>query len=517
MAVSMRPEILNSLFAPVSQLEGIGPKLEKTLTRLLTGNEHGQPAKIADLLFHLPCQIIDRRRQPGIARSPEGAIVTLKVRVDRHKPAPRGNKRIPYRVYVHDETGEMSIVFFHAHGEWINKSLPVGETRYVSGKMEWFNGQPNMVHPDHIVSEEEFPNLPLVEPIYPSTGGLSQKVLQRSIRAAVSILPELPEWIEPELVKRQAWSDFNSSLKRVHEPRDMIDLDPLSPARKRLAHDELLSGQLALALMRERMRKTHGHSRIFSGELKARIIDAFGYPLTPSQETAIDEILADMKQPERMLRLLQGDVGSGKTIVALAAMVSAVEAGGQAAIMAPTEILARQHKVTIEPLCDAAGLTCEILTGREKGRQRDDVLERLVAGQIDILIGTHALFQSHVEFKDLALAVIDEQHRFGVHQRLALGEKGSATDILVMTATPIPRTLILTYFGDMDVSKLTGKPAGRKPVKTTAISLERIDELLERVSAAIANGEKLYWICPLVEESEELPIMSAEDRFRKLE
>lgn len=513
----MRPDVLNKQFAPVSQLEGIGPKLEKTLTRLLTGNEHGQPAKIADLLFHLPYQIIDRRQQPGIARSLEGSIVTLKVRVDRHKPAPRGNKRIPYRVYVHDETGEMAIVFFHAHGEWINKSLPVGETRYVSGKMEWFNGQPNMVHPDHIVSVEEFANLPLVEPVYPSTGGLSQKILQRSIRAAVAALPELPEWTEPELLKRQAWPDFGDSIRRVHEPRDALDLDPLSPARKRLAHDELLSGQLALALMRERMRKTHGRPRTFSGELKKKILDAFGHPPTPSQDIAINEILDDMKQPERMLRLLQGDVGSGKTIVALAAMVSAVEGGGQAAIMAPTEILARQHQATIEPLCEAAGITCALLTGREKGKQRDDILQRLANGQIDILIGTHALFQSHVEFQDLALAVIDEQHRFGVHQRLALGEKGAATDVLVMTATPIPRTLVLTYFGDMDVSKLTDKPAGRKPVKTIAMPLERLDELLARTSSALERGEKLYWICPLVEESDELPIMAAEDRFKILE
>ncbi len=513
----MRPEILNSLFAPVSQLEGIGPKLEKTLTRLLTGNEHGQPARIADLLFHLPFQIIDRRRQPGIARSPEGAIVTLKVHVDRHRPAPRGNKRIPYRVFVHDETGEMAIVFFHAHGEWINKSLPVGETRYVSGKMEWFNGQPNMVHPDHIVSVEEFANLPLVEPVYPSTGGLSQKLLQRSVKSAVSSLPELPEWTEPELLKRQAWPEFSKSLQRVHEPRDMLDLDPLSPARKRLAHDELLAGQLALALMRERMRKTQGKSRSFTGSLKAKILNGFGHPLTPSQAQAIEEVLKDMEQPERMLRLLQGDVGSGKTIVALCAMVSAVEAGGQAAIMAPTEILARQHQATMEPLCTAAGLNCALLTGREKGKAREDVLARLASGEIDILIGTHALFQSHVEFRDLALAVIDEQHRFGVHQRLALGEKGTATDILVMTATPIPRTLVLTYFGDMDVSKLTDKPAGRKPITTTAMPLERLEELLARVAMAIERGEKLYWICPLVEESEELPVMAAEDRFKELE
>ncbi len=512
----MRPDILNPLFAPVSSLEGVGPKLEKALTRLLRGNEHGEPARIANLLFHLPTGVIDRRNQPGIALAPNGAIVTLKVRVDRHQPAPRGNRRVPSRIYVHDETGEMALVFFNASFDWVAKNLPVGETRYVSGKVEWFNGRPGMVHPDHVVDEAGFETLPLVEPVYPLTGGLSLKLVQKAVRTALARLPELPEWTDPALLAREGWPSFREALEQVHRPRDTLDIDPLSPARKRLAHDEFTAGQMALALMRERMRRSHGKARRPTGVLSGKVEAAFGWSLTDSQRQALDEILADIGKPERMLRLLQGDVGSGKTIVALLAMAAVVEDGGQGALMAPTEILARQHFATLKPLCDAAGMRLAILTGREKGREREAIQQGLAEGSIDILVGTHALFQGPVAFRDLALAVIDEQHRFGVHQRLALGEKGSATDVLVMTATPIPRTLVLSYFGDMDVSKLTGKPAGRQPIRTTAMPLSRIEELIAHVGLALERGEKLYWLCPLVEESEEIDATSAEDRFRDL-
>lgn len=512
----MRPTLLNSLFSPVSALDGIGPKLEKAITRLLRGNEQDEPARIGELLFHTPHQIIDRRNRPGITNAVEGAIVTLQVHVDRHQPAPRGNKRIPYRVFVHDDTGEMALVFFHAHVQWVERALPVGEKRYVSGRMEWFNDRASMVHPDHIVTEEEFAQMPLVEPVYPSTAGLSQRVLAKAVRAALALLPDLPEWADGALVAKQKWPDFGTALERLHHPRDMADLVPASPAMRRLAHDELLAGQMALALMRARMRKSKGKPHLATGEKWQAVLQAFGHAMTASQASAVDDIRADMAKPERMLRLLQGDVGSGKTLVALAAISNAVEAGNQAAIMAPTEILARQHQETLAPLCSAAGITIEILTGREKGAKRSAILEGLSNGTIDVLIGTHALFQSGVEFADLGLAVIDEQHRFGVHQRLALGEKGGTTDMLVMTATPIPRTLVLTFFGDMDVSRLTEKPAGRQPITTSAVPLERLDELVQRIGGAIERGEKVYWLCPLVEESEELPVTSATDRHADL-
>ncbi len=511
----MRPSILNPLFAPLSSLDGIGPKLEKNLSRLLKGGE--EVARVGDLVFHLPHSIVDRRNQPGIAGAAEGAIVTLKVRVDRHQPPPRGNRRVPYRVFVDDDSGEMALVFFHAHTSWLEKTLPVGETRYVSGRVEWFNGRPNMVHPDHMVAEDEFDTLPLVEPVYPLTAGVSLKVMLKAVRAALAVVPQLPEWQDPQLLSKRGWQSVTESLNQIHHPRDVLDIDPMSPNWQRLAYDELLAGQLALTLVRSQMKKAAGKKRLATGRKAKAILDAISFDLTDSQKRAVDEILADMAEPERMLRLLQGDVGAGKTIVALLAMAACVESGAQAALMAPTEILARQHLATLTPLCQAADMEVAILTGREKGKERKTIYERLSNGEIDILIGTHALFQSGMEFKDLGLGIIDEQHRFGVHQRLALSSKGVDTDILVMTATPIPRTLVLTFFGDMDVSKLTEKPGGRQKIQTNAISLERLGEVVGRIKAAISNGQKVYWICPLVEESEGLPVTAAEDRFKALQ
>ncbi len=513
----MRPDILNPLFVPVSALEGIGPKLTLTLTRLFHGREAGEPARVADLLFHLPHSIIDRRNQPGIRNAVEGQVATFKVHADKHIVPPRGNKRIPYRIDVHDETGEMALVFFRGQAEWLGKTMPVGETRYVSGRPEWFNGKLNMVHPDHMVSEEAFKTMPLVEPVYPLTAGLSAKVLTRSVRSAVTALPGLPEWADDNLLNREHWPAFNDAVDRIHAPRDSLDLDPQSPSRQRLAHDELLAGQLALALLRNRLRKSSGKARIGTGKLTRFLIQHLPFVLTGAQHRSIHEIAEDLEKPERMLRLLQGDVGSGKTVVALAAALKVIESGDQAAIMAPTEILARQHLATLEPLCEQIGIKVSLLTGKDKAGVKKETLHRLKDGEIDLLIGTHALFQSSVEFRSLGLAVIDEQHRFGVHQRLTLGDKGDATDILVMTATPIPRTLVLTAYGDMDVSRLDEKPPGRKPIKTNAVSAERVEELIARVISAVGEGQKIYWICPLVEESEEVQAMAAEDRHKDLQ
>ena len=512
----MRPEILNSLFKPVSSLEGIGPKLEKTLTRLFHGRETGEPARIADLLFHIPHSVIDRRNQPGIAQAVERQVATFKVYVDRHIAPPRGNKRVPYRIEVHDETGEMTLVFFRSGGDWLAKSMPVGETRYASGRPEFFNGRLNMVHPDHMLSETQFAEMPLVEPIYPLVAGLSSKVLAKSIRTAVSTVPELPEWADKNLLEREHWPSFNKALQRVHSPRDSLDLEPNTPARRRLAHDELLAGQLALALLRERLRKSSGKARRGDGRLVKQLLPLLPFDLTGAQKRSLDEISADLEKPERMLRLLQGDVGSGKTIVALIAALKVIEIGDQAAIMAPTEILARQHLASIQPLCEQIGITVQLLTGKDKAAERRETLAKLESGEIDLVIGTHALFQSKVEFKSLGLAIIDEQHRFGVHQRLTLGDKGANSDVLVMTATPIPRTLVLTAYGDMDVSRLDEKPPGRQPIQTNGVGADRIEELIHRVISAVHEGQKVYWICPLVEESEEVQAMAAEDRFADL-
>ncbi|MEM8749293.1 MAG: ATP-dependent DNA helicase RecG [Pseudomonadota bacterium] len=513
----MRPSILNPLFAPVSRLTGIGPKIAQALTRLLRGHENAAEARIADVLFHLPTGLIDRRNQPEIAMAREGEIATIKVVVDRHQPPPRGNVRVPYRVFVHDESGELGLVFFRGRANWLEQQLPVGSVRFVSGRVEWFNDRPTMVHPDFIVGPEDFDDLPLVEPVYGLTQGLSLKVMTKAVKGALKELPDLPEWIDPDVLAKRDWPSLRQALAQMHSPQDGLDLLPDSVSWSRLAFDELLAGQLALALVRKTMKKSAGTAWVGNGERQAKIRDALPFDMTGAQKRSIDEILNDMAKPERMLRMLQGDVGSGKTAVALMACAAAVEAGGQAAIMAPTEILARQHLATIKPLAEQAGMVAEILTGREKGKSREGILARLVSGEIDILIGTHALFQAGVEFKRLALGIVDEQHRFGVHQRLSLASKGGGADILVMTATPIPRTLVLTYFGDMDVSKLDEKPATRLPITTNAVAMERLDELIERVRQAVARGDKIYWLCPLVEDNEELPLTSADARFKSLQ
>jgi ATP-dependent DNA helicase RecG len=485
----MRPDILNPLFRPVTSLTGIGPKLAQALGRLLVTTEPGEP-RVVDLLFHLPVSIIDRSRQPHIVDAREGSIVTLKVRVDRHQPAPRGNKRIPYRVFCHDETGEIALTFFHANADWLEKTLPIGETRFVSGRMEWFNGRPSMVHPDHIVSEAGFADLPLIEPVYPMTAGLARKTLARALSEALDDLPELPEWLDPALQVQHEWAGFVAALTAAHQPHSFADLEPDTADRARLAFDELLASQLALALMRAHQRKSVGRARTGDGRIREKLIAALPFSLTGSQNRAIADIEGDLAKPERMLRLLQGDVGSGKTVVALLAAATAIEAGGQAAFMAPTELLVRQHGRTILPLAEAAGIRIAVLTGRERGRERDAILAGLADGSVDLLIGTHALFQTEVAFHDLAFVVVDEQHRFGVHQRLALTAKGTATDILVMTATPIPRTLVLTYYGDMEVSQLTAKPVGRRPIETRAVPLDRLGEVVDRIRAVVADGAK---------------------------
>ncbi len=511
----MRPALLDPLFAPVATLSGVGPKLADLLAKLL-GRESAQEARVLDLLFHAPYNVIDRRNRPGIALAPQGSIVTIQGRVDRHQPAPPGNRSAPYRVFLHDETGELALTFFRARGDWLSKALPVDEEVMVSGKVDWFNGRASMVHPDFMVKVSEAENLPMVEPVYPLTAGLSPKVLRRAIDGAVGKMPVFPEWIDETLAARQSFPHVADAFRELHDPRDGADIDPQAPARRRLAYDEFLAGQLSLALVRQRLRKVAGQPIRAKGDFAARILASLPFSLTASQSAAVKDILTDMAGEDRMLRLLQGDVGAGKTLVALMAMATAVEAGGQAVLMAPTEILARQHFATISKFATAAGISCEVLTGRTKGKERREIEERIASGEAQIVIGTHALFQDSVSYKNLVLAVVDEQHRFGVHQRLRLTAKGISPHMLVMTATPIPRTLVLAAFGDMDVSKLTEKPAGRKPIQTVTIPTERIGDIVARLKSALSEGKKAYWICPLVEESEESDLMSAEERHAVL-
>ncbi|HEX5780122.1 MAG TPA: ATP-dependent DNA helicase RecG [Xanthobacteraceae bacterium] len=505
----MRPAVLDPLFAPLTSLKGVGPKLMKPFGQLLNRAE----PRVIDLLFHLPYSAIDRRARPKLGEVVPDAIATVKVEVERHIP---GRGRAPFKVITSDDTSTLEIVFFRLPRERVERMLPIGETRYVSGKVGMYDGRLQMVHPDRVLDEKGLADLPEVEPVHSLTEGLGAGIVRRAAMGAVARLRDLPEWQDAAFVQSRGFLPFAASLRLLHGPSEPADVAPESRLRARLAYDELLAHQLALVLMRNEMKRDFGRNNAGDGRLRAKIEVALPFSLTGSQRKALEEIAHDLADETRMLRLLQGDVGSGKTVVALLAAAAVIEAGRQAAIMAPTEILARQHHARIAPLANAAGIRHSILTGRERGPARTRLLEELAAGEIDLLIGTHALFQEGVDFRDLAFAVVDEQHRFGVHQRLALASKGEAVDLLVMTATPIPRTLVLTYFGDMDVSELREKPAGRTPIDTRTVSLDRLEEVVDGVGRAVSEGARAYWICPLVEESELVDLAAAEDRFRFL-
>jgi len=510
----MRPTLLDPLFATLTTLPGVGPKLEK-LYRRLFGRED-VPARVVDLLLHLPVGTIDRRSRPKLRDVVPGSVATVAVTVESHRPPPPNRPRLPYRIETFDETGTLTLTYFHAKRDYLEKLFPIGEVRYVSGVTALYDGMLQMVHPDRVVSEAELDKLPMLEPVYPLTEGLTLNPVRKAVDAALGRIPDLPEWQDGAWIERTGFPSFGDATHTLHHPTEPADILPEGPAWSRLAFDELLAGQLALALVRAHQRKLPGRGSSGEGLLRAKVIAALPYSLTPSQGRAVDDIVTDLAKPHRMIRLLQGDVGSGKTVVALLAAATVVEAGRQAALMAPTEILVRQHLATIAPLAEKAGIRTAIITGRERGKERTETLERLALGEIDLIVGTHALFQEEVAFRDLALAIVDEQHRFGVHQRLALARKGEAVDMLVLTATPIPRTLVLTYFGDMEISELREKPAGRQPIDTRTIALDRLDEVVDAIGRALDEGKRVYWVCPLVAETEGSDLAAAEERFADL-
>lgn len=504
----MRPEILYPLFTPITTIGGIGEKSAKLAEKL-------NLTRIVDLIFHLPSNLVDRRYSPQLINARPGVICTLKVKVIEHIP-PK-TKKHPYRVIVSDGTDQLTINFFKVYSDSLQRNLPVDAERVISGRLETFNGSLQMTHPDYIVRLEEMNQILGVETVYPLTSGLFNKALNRWIKQALQHVPQLPEWQETNFLQQQNFPTFNQALLQVHNPQSHRDLEPDCLARSRLAYDELLANQLALAIVRQTVKKQAGHEFKGNGLLRKKILDLLPFKLTDAQERVLKEIFADQGSPYRMLRLLQGDVGSGKTIVALMAMLNTVECGAQAAIMAPTEILAKQHLETIQPLCDEIGIRAELLTGKTKTKSRRQILADLENGQVNIIIGTHALFQEQVVFHDLGFVVVDEQHRFGVHQRLSLSNKGKQADILVMTATPIPRTLVLTAYGDMEYSKIDQVPEGRKPVDTRVIPLSKINDIIPGLKNKIDSGIRGYWVCPLVEESEKVDLAAAVARYEQLQ
>ncbi|MEP9377982.1 ATP-dependent DNA helicase RecG [Aquabacter sp. CN5-332] len=507
----MRPALLDPLFAPLTTLKGIGPKMERPFARLL-GRE---VPRVVDLLFHMPSGFVDRRARPTIAGALPETDVTLEVRVDGHHPAPPG-RRAPHRTFVSDATGDLVVVHFNIEASFIERMLPVGATRWLCGRISLYDGMRQMTHPDRILDAAGLAKLAPIEPVYPLVEGLGGGQVRRAMEAALARVPDLPEAIPGEILANERWPDFKAALHRLHRPADLADVEPMGAPWRRLAFQEFLAHQVTLGLVRAQQIEVGGRSSSGDGRLMEAVRAALPFSLTLAQETAFSDIRADIASDKRMLRLLQGDVGSGKTVVALLAAACVIEAGRQAALMAPTEVLARQHYETIAPLAAAAGIGTAILTGREKGRARQAILDDLAAGRIGLLVGTHALIQPDVVFADLALAIVDEQHRFGVEQRLTLSRKGESADMLLMTATPIPRTLVLTLFGDMASSELREKPPGRQPVDTRSISLERLDEVSDAVGRALAGGAQAYWICPLVEESDTSDLADATERHAVL-
>ena len=504
----MRPEILFPLFSDIQTLAGVGPRVAQYLERLAG-------SRMIDLLWHLPTGFVDRRWEPKISELVPGRIATLRLKIGKHRKSPR--RGIPYKIAASDQTGKLTLVFFQAQESYLLEQLPEESERIVSGRVDSYADKLQMVHPDYILKPEQRATLPAIEPVYPLTQGLSNRTLQKALKGALKETPELSEWIDPGFLKQQQWPSWRQALEAAHAPQAETDIQSQAPHRQRLAYDELLASQMALALVRLHAKKSKGRINKATGRLQAVVRADLPFELTASQEQVLGEIQTDMAAPDAMLRLLQGDVGSGKTVVALLAMLGAVEAGAQAALAAPTEILARQHFMDLEPLAEAAGIRLAFLSGRTSKNERQKILSDLEQGGLNLIIGTHALLQEDVRFKDLGLVVVDEQHRFGVYQRLALSRKGRiAPDVLVMTATPIPRTLSLTIYGDMEVSRITEKPPGRRPVTTRVILLKRLDQVIAAMRRALEKGDRIYWVCPLVSESEVLDLSAAEDRYETL-
>ena len=503
----MRPSELFHLFGDLNNLSGIGPKTVINLKNLSI-------EKPRDFLFNLPFSVLDRLPVSSIRGVPASKIVTVEVLVKAHKIG--RSRASAHRITVQDNEVSFQLVFFNARKEYLESLLPVGERRIISGKLEFYDNIPQIVHPHHVKKINDEKAIVRFEPVYPLTSGVSQKLMFGTINGLLEKLPQLGEWIDHELLKIKGWPSWQDALKSAHCPVSADGASNTDPARLRLAFDELFSHQLSLSIARNKIKRSKGKANISTGIFQTKVLNNLPFKFTKDQKLSIRDILDDLKKPERMNRLLQGDVGSGKTIVAFIGLIAAVEAGGQGAIMAPTEILARQHFETLLPLAEKAGISLSLLTGRDKGNSRRSKLADIKEGSANVIIGTHALFQADVVFQDLRFAVVDEQHRFGVNQRLELGKKGSVVDLLIMTATPIPRSLALAQYGDMDISIIKQKPPGRKPINTALISDVRIDEVVDKLKKSIAKGAQAYWVCPLIEESEVLHYTAAERRFEQL-
>jgi len=505
-----RPASLFPLFASVTTLPGIGARLGAIMEKRIG-------ATVIDVLRHAPVGLIDRRARPALDDVQSGQLITIEVLITKHDISPRHISR-PSRIQAENETGEVELVFFKADARYLERTLPLGERRIISGTAELYQGRVQMAHPDYILSPADIAQLPLIEPIYPLSAGLKAKTLRKAIQAALPKLAAQTEWIDTAILKQKNWPDFATAMHALHNPQTPDDLAPSHQVRERLAFDELLANQLALSLIRRETSLTgKGKPVAGDGRLRDQLLSNLPFALTTAQNRVLDEIYHDQSGDLRMLRLVQGDVGSGKTLVALMAMLNAVECGKQAVLLAPTEILAKQHYQTIAKYLEALQIPVGLLVGGAKTKAKTSLLDAMAAGAVPVIVGTHALLTDDVTFADLGLAVVDEQHRFGVKQRMSLSAKGADCDVLVMTATPIPRTLSMTAYGDLQSSIIDEKPPGRKEIETAAINLDRIAEIVEKLRHRLSDDFRAYWICPLVEESDKSDITAAEERFASLQ
>ena len=490
----MRPKILYKLFSNLETIKGIGPKNAKLIERLCG-------KYLLDLILHRPIAYIDRRNSPKIKDLSNNSIVTLILKVDGHTPS--FNKRMPYKITCSDDTGQLNIVYFNLRGPYLKKMFPIGSKKVVSGKVEEFNGIFQMTHPQHIADESNLDSVKKIECVYPLTAGISSKIIQKSINSSLAIIDDLPEWIPIDYLQKNNWTSWKKSIYEMHNPNELKE-DKEDIYLNRLVFDELLSQQLTVRLIKNKISKLKGNTIKPNGSLLEQLKSHLSFELTDDQNQAIKEISKDQSSPNKMLRLIQGDVGSGKTIVALHSMIQCAENSKKSILMAPTEILAEQHYNTIKFFAEKLRLSCALITASNKKNHNYES---------DILIGTHALFQDKVSIDNIGLIVIDEQHRFGVHQRILLNEKaGNECDILLMTATPIPRTLELASYGDMDITKIVQKPKNRKPIITKSINLNKIESLKEALTKKLKQQEKIYWVCPLVDESDKMDLQSVNQR-----
>ena len=501
----MRPQILFPLFAPVTSLKGVGPRVAPLLERV------AGPI-VRDVLWLRPHSVI-RRTPATLDRSIDGQVMTFDVTIDAYE-RPRARAQ-PWKVRVSDDTGFLTLVFFGAYGDQLEKRHPVGARRIVSGRVEDDRYGRQMVHPDYIQPPDKAGEIPEVEAVYPATEGLPARRVRAFVEEALSRAPDLPEWQDPAWLAREGYPSWREALERLHHPAGEADLSPMSRGLRRLAYDELLAHQLAMA-QRKAVRRREPGAKIPPSALADRLQAGLPFAFTGAQARALADIRADFAAGERMSRLIQGDVGSGKTVVAMCAMADVAEFGSQSALMAPTEILARQHYETISGPLAALGVGVVLLTGRDKGAARAAKLRALASGEARVAVGTHALFQAEVAFERLRFVVIDEQHRFGVAERQRLQAKGQAVHLAAMSATPIPRTLELTMYGDLDVSRIDEKPPGRTPVATRAVPMPRLPEIVGRLRDAVRSGAQAFWICPLVSESEVSDLAAAEKRAAEL-